>query len=123
MVADADGDVWWWLCGVWRCGWIEGHGFGRGRTSKRRRVRRGCYCYFDWGALVAGFDGGSEGVFEEFGEDVGEVGGDVGEARVGLAVYHDARTDAVFQLADFRDEGFAVADYRGGAERCVDYAD
>ena len=51
------------------------------------------------------------------------MGGDVGEAGFGLPVYDDGRADAVFEFADFRDEGFAVVDYRGGAEGGVDYAD
>lgn len=51
------------------------------------------------------------------------MGGDVGEAGVGLAGYHDAGPDAVLELADLRDEGFAVPDYGGGAEGRVDYAD
>lgn len=51
------------------------------------------------------------------------MGGDVGEAGVGLPSYHDTGPDAVFQLADLRDEGFAVPDYGGGPEGGVDYAD
>ena len=47
----------------------------------------------------------------------------MGEAGVGLAVYDNGGADAVFELADLRDEGFAVLDYGGGAEGGVDYAD
>ncbi len=77
----------------------------------------------DWFALVTVLDGGAEGVFEELGEDVFEVGGDVGEAGVGLAVDDDGGADAVLELADLRDEGFAVAEDLGGAEGRVDDAD
>ena len=99
---------------------MDGLGLGR----RRGRVRRGGgYCDFDRGALLAVLDGGAEGVLEEFGEDVGEVGGDVGEAGGGLAVDEDGRADAVFELADLRDEGFAVVDYGGGPEGGVDDAD
>ena len=94
---------------------------GLGRRG--RWVRRAGYGDFDWFAFLAAFDGGSEGVFEELGEDVFEVGGHVGEARVGLTVYDDGGADAVFQLANLRDEGFALADGFGGAERRVDDAD
>ena len=102
-----------------RRGWIEVDGFRRGG----RRVRGRGDGDFDWFALFPVFDSGSEGVFEELGEDVLEVGGHVGEAGVGLAIYDDAGTDAVFELADFRDEGFAVSDYGGRAEGGIDYAD
>ena len=85
--------------------------------------RRGGDCHFDWFALFAVFDRGAEGVFEELGEDVFEVGGHVGEAGVGLAVDGDGGADAVFELADLRDEGLAVPDYFGGPERCVYHAD
>ena len=100
-------------------------GLGGGRR-RRRRVRGGgggCYGDFDWFALFAAFDRGSEGVFEELGEDVFEVGGDVGEARRGLSVDDDGGADAVFELADLGDEGFAVADCFGGAKGGVDHAD
>lgn len=96
---------------------------GGGGRKRRRGVRSGCNGNFDRFTLFAIFDGGSEGVFEELGEDVFEVGGHVGEARVGLAVDDDAGPDAVFQLADLRDEGFALADRFGGAEGGVYYAD
>ena len=98
-------------------------GVGRGGGGRRRVRGGGGYCHFDWFALFAAFDRGSEGVFEELGEDVFEVGGDVGEAGVGLAVDDDGGADAVFQLADLGDEGFALADCFGGAEGGVDYAD
>lgn len=101
------------------CGWIEVDGLGR-----RRRGVGGCgNGDFDRVTLFAAFDCGSEGVLEELGKDVLEMCGYVGEAGVGLAVDGDGGPDAVFQLADFRDEGFALADCFGGAERGVDYAD
>lgn len=56
----------------------------------------GCYRDFDRFTLFAVLDRGSEGVFEELGQDVFEVGGHVGEARVGLAVDDNAGPDAVF---------------------------
>lgn len=119
VVADADRDA-----GEravrWRRGWrIEAYGV----RQRRRRVRGRGDGDLDRFALLAVFDGGAEGVFEELGEDVCEVGGHVGEAGVGLAVYEDGGAHAVFQLAYLRDEGFAVADCFGGAERRVDYAD
>ena len=51
------------------------------------------------------------------------MGGHVGEARVGLAVYDDRGAHAVFQLADLGDEALALADCFGGAEGGVDDAD
>ena len=94
--------------------------FGRGG---RRRIRGGGYCDFDRFALFTIFDGGSEGIFKELGEDIFEVCGHVGEARVGLAIDDDGGADAVFELASLRDEGFALADCFGGTEGGVDYAD
>lgn len=120
-VADADRDAGWggggWGVAVrGRGGGVEGGGVGG-------RVWRCGDCDFDGVALLAVFDGGAEGVLEEFGEDVFQVRGHVGEARVGLAVDENGGADAVFQLADLRDEGFALADGFGGAEGGVDDAD
>ena len=87
------------------------------------RVGRGCYCHFDRFTLLAALDRRSERVLEELREDVLEVRGDVGESGVRLAVDDDRGPDPVLQLADLRDEGFALADGFGGAERRVDDAD
>lgn len=95
------------------------YGFGR----RGGRVRRGRYRDLDRVAFLAAFDRGSERVLEELREDVLEMGGHVGESGVRLAVDDDGGPDAVFQLADFRDEGFALADYVGGAKGGVDHAD
>ena len=49
--------------------------------------------------------------------------GHMGESGVWLTVDDDGGADAVFQLADLRDEGFALADCFGGAKSRVDYTD
>ena len=121
LVADADRDARERFAGR-RESLLRRHGNGVGMMDGSAR-RGGGDGDFDRFALLAVFDRGSEGVLEEFGEDVFEVGGHVGEARVGLAVDDDGGPDAVLELADLRDEGFALADDVSGAEGGVDDAD
>ena len=117
-VADADRDAGQGFVGGRRR--VEVDRFGRRRGGRVRGRGDG---HLDRGALLAAFDRGAEGVLEELRDDVLEMGGDVGEPGVGLAVDDDGGPDAVFELADLRDEGFAVADYVRRAEGGVDDAD
>lgn len=78
---------------------------------------------FDRGALVAALDGGAEGVLQQLGQDVLDVGGDVGEGGVGGAGDGQGRPHAVFELAELGDEGLAVANDGRGPEAGVDDAD
>lgn len=87
------------------------------------RVRGSSDRDYDWFALVAAFDGGSEGVLEQLSEDVFEVGWYMRDCRVWLAVDDEGGPHAVFQFADLRDEGLAVPDDFGGADGRVDDAD
>ena len=69
------------------------------------------------------FDGGAEGVLEELGEDVLKVGRHMGKGSVRLTVYDQRWADAVFQLTDLGDKGFAITNDLGGTERSINDAD
>ena len=69
------------------------------------------------------FNCGAESVFKEFGEDVFEVSGHMGKGSVRLAIYDQRWADAVFQLTDLGDKGFAITNDLGGTEGSIDDAD
>lgn len=117
-----------------------------GVTEADRQGLRGCWCclatalvlgiggkFFggwgrgdgdlDWFALGSFFNDGAEGVLKELGEYIFQVDGYMCDAGFEVAINNHVRPHAVAELADFGDEGFALADYGNGAQGGIDDAD
>lgn len=70
--------------------------------------------------FVTSFDLGSKGILEELSEDVFEMHGDVCKHVVRVAINVDRGSDAIFELANVTNEGFAVLDDICGLQTSVD---
>lgn len=83
---------------------LAGEGFAQGRGD----IWRGGDGDLDGLVYVAGLDGGAEGVFQELGDDVLHVHGDMGELGFLAAAGEDqGRPLAVAEVAYLADEAFA----------------
>lgn len=93
--------------------------FGLHACRQFCRRRSGGYGDFDGFLLRPCFDGSAETVFQQFGEDVFQMHGNMCDGGFGVSNDIDGRSQSVLQLADVSHHVFAVFDDVGGFQVCV----